>query len=140
MGVRNPVLRSGLIVGVYLTLIMLGSLVLATRVPVLEPFANYRNAFCAAVFGLAAFLPLWRWRDSAVKLFSCGAIAWGIFSLMYWFTGFIFVRLHSRFHRPIQAFLIGAILYGVAAVALWVTEMVRHARTQPIAASRRRPY
>ena len=94
MGVRNPVLRSCLIVGVYLTLIMLGSLVLATRVPVLEPFANYRNAFCAAVFGLAAFLPLWRWRDSAVKLFSCGAIAWGIFSLMY-----LFRRIARRLWR-----------------------------------------
>lgn len=140
MWVRNPVLRSGLIVGAYLTVILFTSLVLANRVPLLEDFADYRNAFSAAAFVLAASLPLWRWRESGVKLFVCGVLGWTIFSAMYWMAGAIFVRLHTRFHRPLQAFLIGSLLYGLAAVAVWVTEMVKHARTQPIGASRRRPY
>lgn len=138
--VRDPTLRSGILVGAYLTAIMLGSLLLANRVPLLEPFAKFRNLFCAAVFLLAAILPVWRWRDSATPLFISGTLGWLIFSLMYWATGMYFIRLHTRFHRPMQVFLIGAVLYGLAAVTVWVTEMVRHARTQPINASRRRPY
>jgi len=138
--VRNPTLRSGILVGSYLTAILFASLLLANRVPLLESFAKFRNLFCAAVFALATLLPLWRWRDSATRLFVCGATAWAMFSLMYWVAGKIFIRLHPRFHRPVQVFLIGAVLYGLAAVVVWVSEMVRHARTQPISASRRRPY
>ncbi len=137
---RVPALRLGVLVGGYLTVIMLASLVLANRVPLLEPFANFRNAFCFVVFVFAAALPLLRCRDAAIKLFVAGITGWMIFSLMYWLTGFVFIRLHSRFHRPMQVFLIGAILYGLSAVVVWVADMVRHARTQPISASRRRPY
>jgi len=138
--IRNATLRSGILVGAYLTAILLTSLLLANRVPLLEPFAKFRNLFCAAVFALAAVLPLWRWRESATQLFVCGTTGWAMFSLMYWLAGMYFIRLHSRFHRPMQVFLIGAVLYGLASVVAWVTEMVHHARTQPISASRRRPY
>jgi hypothetical protein len=137
---HNATLRLGVLVGAYLSVIMLVSLVLANRVPLLEPFANFRNAFCFGVFAFAASLPLLRCRDSATRLFVSGATGWMIFSWMYWLAGSLFVRLHSRFHRPLQVFLIGAILYGLASVAVWVAGMVRHARTQPMGASRRRPY
>ena len=137
---RNPALRLGVLTGVYLTGIMWISLLLANRLPALETFATVRNALCLAVFALATLLPLRLCRESATKLFVAGTTGWLMFSLMYWLTGFVFIRLHDRFHRPLQVFLIGAILYGLTAVALWVVEMVRHARTQPIAASRRRPY
>ncbi len=138
--VRDPTMRSGILVGTYLSVILFASLLLANRVPLLEPFAQFRNLFCAAAFALAVILPLWRWRDSASQLFVCGTTGWTIFSLMYWLAGQFFIRLHSRFHRPVQVFLIGAVLYGLAAVTVWVAEMVRHARNRPIGASRRRPY
>lgn len=137
--VRHPTVRFGVLVGAYLTVILWVSLLLANRVPLAEPFANLRNAFCFGAFALAAVLPLTRLR-SATRLFVCGIAAWLFFSVMYWLTGFVFVRLHARFYTPIHVFLLGAVLYGLAAVVVWVADMVRHARTQPIAASRRRPY
>lgn len=137
---RNPTLRFGVLVGGYLTAILFASLLLANRVPLLERFANFRNALCFLTFALAASLPLWRWRHSATKLFISGVTGWLIFSVMYWLVGVYFLQLHSRFRRPIHAFLLGAVLYGLAAVVVWVIEMVSHARTRPIAASRRRPY
>ena len=137
---RNPTLRFGVLVGAYLTVILFASLLLANRVPPLERFANFRNALCVVPFALAAALPLWRCRDSATRLFVSGVTGWLIFSLMFWLAGAFFANLHSRFRRPIHAFLLGVVLYGLAAVVVWVIEMVRHARTQPITASRRRPY
>lgn len=139
-GLRNATLRLGVLLGAYLSVIMMVSLVLANRVPLLEPFANFRNAFCFGAFAFAASLPLVRCRDSATRLFVSGITGWTIFSLLYWLAGFVFVALHNQFHRPIQVYLIGAVLYGLAAVVVWVAEMLRHARTQPIVASRRRPY
>lgn len=137
---RNPTLRFGVLVGAYLTVILFASLLLANRVPPLEGVANIRNAVCLLTFALAASLPLLRWRNSATSLFISGVTGWLIFSVMYWMAGIFFLQLHSRFRRPIHAFLLGAVLYGLAAVVVWVIEMVSHARTRPIVASRRRPY
>ena len=137
---HNPTLRFGVMVGAYLTAILFASLLLANRVAVLERFANFRNALCFLTFALAVSLPLLRWRNSATSLFVSGVTGWLIFSVMYWLAGAYFLQLHSRFRRPIHAFLLGAVLYGLAAVVVWVMEMVSHARTRPIVASRRRPY
>lgn len=137
---HNPTLRFGVLVGAYLTVILFASLLLANRVAALERFANFRNPLCFLTFALAASLPLLRYRDSATRLFVSGITGWLIFSVMYWLAGAFFLQLHSRFRRPIHAFLLGAVLYGLAAVVVWVIEMVSHARTRPIGASRRRPY
>jgi hypothetical protein len=137
---RDSTLRFGTLVGVYLTLVMCAALLLANRVPFLETFADVRNAICYGAFGVAALLPLWRYRHSATRLFTAATLGWLIFSLSYWLAGALFVRLHTSFRRPFHIFMIGATLYGLAAVAIWVAEMVLHARTQPITASRRRPY
>ena len=66
----------------------------------------------------------------------CG---WAILSVSYVVMGFFFVNLHTRLGKtPFHIFILGAAVYGVAAVALWVTGMVASLREHPVAATRRR--
>ncbi len=137
---RNDTLRFGALVGLYLGAVMLVSLLLANRASVLEPYADVRNAVCIGAFTLVVILPLWRFRHQPVRMFAASVLAWTIFSVLYALAGIPFDRLHLRFPGPFHAFFLGSTLYGFAAVARWVIEMVHAARQAPVAASRRRPY
>jgi hypothetical protein len=137
---RNDTLRFGTLTGLYLGAVLFVSLLLANRVPFLEPYADARNAVCIGAFTLVVILPLWRFRHQPVRMFTSAILAWAIFSVLYAAAGLPFERLHLRFPGPFHAFFLGASLYGFAAVARWVMEMLHAARQAPVGASRRRPY
>lgn len=133
-------LRVGVLVGVYLTLVMVASLVLANRVPVLEPMAGIRNATSYAVFALLAILPVWIFRREPGSLFVASIAAWGLFSLMYALAGVVFDNLFVRLHKtPLNVFMLGAAVYGLLAVVSWVAGMIGALWHAPVAAGRRRP-
>jgi hypothetical protein len=133
-------LRVGVLVGTYLTAVMVVSLVLANRVPALEPLAEMRNAASYAAFALLAALPVWIFRREPGSLFVASIAAWGIFSLMYALAGVVFDNLFVRLHKtPLNVFMLGAAVYGLLAVVAWVAGMVGALRHAPVAAGRRRP-
>lgn len=133
-------LRVGVLVGAYLTAVMAVSLVLANRVPALEPMAEMRNAASYAAFGLAAVLPVWIFRREPGALFVAGIAAWGVFSLMYALAGIPFENLFVRLHKtPLNVFMLGAAVYGLLAVVSWVAGMIGALWHAPVAAGRRRP-
>ncbi len=133
-------LRVGVLVGCYLAVVMVVSLVLANRVPALEDLAQMRNAASYAAFALMAALPVWIFRREPGSLFVASVAAWGLFSLMYAVMGFPFENLHVRLHKtPGNVFMLGAAVYGLLAVVAWVASMVGALWHAQVAAGRRRP-
>lgn len=137
--VRNVTLRVGVITGVFLTAVMLTSVLVATRLPFLEPFADLRNGISYAAFTLIALIPLMCFLRAPLKMFASAMCGWAMLSVSYVVMGFFFANLHTRLGKtPFHIFILGAAVYGVAAVALWVTGMVASLREHPMAATRRR--
>ena len=137
--VRNFTLRVGVLTGLYLTAVMVISVLAATRVEFLESVADVRNGVAYAAFFFFMMIPIGRFLRAPVKLFAAGMCAWALLSVNYALMGIFFIHLHDRLGKtPFHLFILGALVYGVAAVMSWVAGMVLSLRHQPIAAHRRR--
>ncbi|MGH9795897.1 MAG: hypothetical protein ACRD5G_14095 [Candidatus Acidiferrales bacterium] len=137
---QSPALRAGVLVGILLAVVMVVSLLLANRVPALEGLAQARNAGSYAAFAVVAALPVWVFRRQPGALFVAGIIAWGFLSLVYAAMGLQFEHLFMRLRKtPLNVFMLGAVVYGLLAVVMWVVALVGALRDEPVAESRRRP-
>jgi hypothetical protein len=126
---KNLPLRIGVLTGTYLTAIMAVWLIIANRLPFLDGFAAVRNMACAALFALVALVPACTFLRRPWHLFKSGLTAWLLFSLAYAGAGHIFVSLFTRLHPPFNVFMIGAMIYGVVAVAAWLVHMIAAMRS-----------
>ena len=137
---RNLPLRVGLLTGLYLSLVFVVWLIVANRVPFLEDFALIRNWGAMAVFGLVMLVPMAAFRRHPHQLFGSGLTAWLLFSLIYHLMGlFLFRNLHNSLRPTFTILVMGAVVYGLVAVAAWVISMALEMRDQPAVAPRRRP-
>jgi hypothetical protein len=134
----RPALIAGCYTGAMLTVAMLGALVLANRVPALEPYAFERNAGASALFGMLMLIPVVRFLNRPRKMFVASMISWTILTAAYDFAGLYFHNLFNALQRtPFEVLIEGTIAYGVLAVAVWVGAMILHALRHPIAPMRR---
>jgi formate-dependent nitrite reductase membrane component NrfD len=134
----RPALIAGCYTGAMLTITMLGALVLANRVPALEPYAFERNAGASALFGMIMLVPVLRFLNRPRKMFVAAMIGWGVLTAAYDFAGLYFHNLFNALQRtPFEVLVEGAIAYGVLAVAVWVGAMILHARRHSLAPVRR---
>jgi hypothetical protein len=134
----RPALIAGCYTGAMLTVVMLGALVLANRVPGLDPYAFERNAGASALFGMLMLVPVVRFLNRPRKMFVASMISWTILTAAYDFAGLYFHNLFNALQRtPFEVLIEGAIAYGVLAVAVWVGAMILHARRHPLAPVRR---
>jgi hypothetical protein len=134
----RPALIAGGYTGAMLTVTMLGALVLANRVPALEPYAFERNAGASALFGMLMLVPVVRFLNRPRKMFLASMIGWGILTAAYDFAGLYFHNLFNALQRtPFEVLIEGTIAYGVLAVAVWVGAMVLHARRHSLTPVRR---
>lgn len=131
-------LWTGIYTGAFLIVVMLGSLVAANRFPRLEGYALERNAIAYCLFVLLMLVPVFRFINRPMRMFGSAMIAWTLFVIGYDFAGMYFRDLFNVLRTPSQAFLEGAIAYGILATAVWIAAMVLHARNHSIAAARRR--
>lgn len=134
----HPALITGIYTGTLLVISMLTALVAANRVPQLEPYALERNAACYSFFVLFMMIPVFRFLNRPLQLFSSAMIAWSIFVIAYDIAGMVFHYLFQALRTPFQAFMEGTIVYGVLAVGSWLGGMILLARKQPIEPRRRR--
>jgi len=134
----HPAIWTGLYTGALLTIVMLGALVAANRVPGLEKYALERNGASYSLFALFMMVPVLRFLKRPFQLFSSAMIGWVIFTLAYDFAGMYFPNLSQVLRTPFQLLIEGAIFYGVCSVGSWVGEMALHARHNAIAPRRRR--
>lgn len=134
-----PALWTGLYTGALLTIVMIGSLVAANRIPGLERYALERNGAAYTMFAMFMLVPVCRFLSHPGRLFSSAMIGWAFFVFAYYIAGMFFHNLFEVIrHTPFQAFIEGAIVYGVCAVGSWVGGMLLHARRHTIAPGRRR--
>jgi hypothetical protein len=134
----SPAIRVGLYTGALLTVVMVGSLIAANRLPWLENRALERNGACYGLFLAIMLIPIFRFLNRPLKMFSSAMLAWGIFIITYDIAGMFFHSLFQALRSPFQALIEGAIVYGVCAVGSWVGGMILLTRHHRIAPRRRR--
>jgi uncharacterized membrane protein YvlD (DUF360 family) len=132
-------LRTGVYLGGLLNLVMMAALVTANRFPNLEPYALERNAASYGLFVVFLLIPVVRFLNRPVQMFTAGLVGWVLFVAGYRIAGMFFHSLFNVLRRtPFEALIEGAILYGIIAVVSWVVGMILEATRRPLA-PRRRP-
>ena len=133
----RPALWTGLYTGTLLVMVMFGALVAANRLPWLDNRALERNAASYGLFVIFMLIPVVRFLNRPIQMFTSAMIAWVMFVIAYDMAGMFFRNLFQILRTPFQAFIEGAVVYGVFAVGSWVGAMVLHARHHAIAPRRR---
>jgi hypothetical protein len=121
------VIRTGAIEGVLLSMILTAWLLIANRVPFFDRFALLRNAIAVAALFLAGLIPIARFRNSPKDVLPAGAIGLGMACLCYWAWTIYFEGLADRM-GAFRIFVLGIVVYTLAAVLLWVASIIRSAR------------
>jgi hypothetical protein len=134
----NAAIRTGVYTGALLTIVMLGALVAANRMPPLEKYAFERNAACYTLFVVLMLVPVVRFLNRPLQMFGAATVGWVLFAAAYDLTGFYFRDLFQVLRTPFQALIEGTVVYAVFAVGSWVCGMLLHARRHPLAPDRNR--
>ena len=133
----RPALWTGLYTGTLLVMVMLGALVAANRLPWLDNRALERNAASYGLFVIFMLIPVVRFLNRPIQMFTSAMIGWVMFVIAYDIAGMLFRNLFQILRTPFQAFIEGAVIYGVFAVGSWVGAMILHARHHAIKPRRR---
>jgi len=129
---RYVSLRTGVLTGIYISCVFAAWLIVANRIPQLDPFAGVRNLAAAAVTVLLLAIPVLRFRHEPVRMLVSGLTAWTVLTLTYLVTEMHFSLLESRL-GAFHFFMLGAFSYGFVAVFDWVFLLCVEARHQHIA-------
>jgi len=124
---RNAAIRTGVYVGVCLTLVFGVWLVIANHAPFLERFALERDIAAAAILGFLAAVPVFRFLRMPGHLLASSLIGWLIFSLSYRTLCLIYRGLSNRM-STLQVFVLGALVYMILATLSWVAGVIWRAR------------
>jgi hypothetical protein len=135
MWLRVAALRTGTLIGIYLSCAFVAWLVVANRVPALEPYAEARNLVAGSVLLIILAIPVLRFRHQPGKLFVAGLSAWTLLTLTYIAAEVHFTLLELRM-GAFHVFMLGAVSYGFVAVLDWVFLMCAVVRHQHIIQSR----
>jgi hypothetical protein len=133
----SPAVRVGLYTGALLTIVMVGSLIAANRLSWLDNRALERNGASYGLFLAIMLIPIFRFLNRPLRMFSSAMLAWGIFVIAYDIAGMFFHSLFQALRSPFDAFLEGAVVYGVCAVGSWVGGMILVTRQHRVAPRRR---
>ena len=126
-----PALWTGLYTGVLLVMVMFGALVAANRLPWLDNRALERNAASYGLFVIFMLIPVVRFLNRPIQMFTAAMMGWVMFVFAYDIAGMYFRNLFEILRRtPFQALIEGSMIYGFLAVVSWVGGMVLHARHQ----------
>ena len=128
-------LRTGILTGIYLSIVFVGWLLVANRFPALEPFAETRNVIGGASLVTMLAIPALRFWRKPGRLFVAGLTAWMILTMTYLVAEMHFTLLETRM-GALHVFMLGAVTYGFAAVLDWVFLMCAGVRHQHIVQSR----
>jgi hypothetical protein len=131
---RNVSLRTGVLTGIYVSCAFIVWLIVANRVPALEPYAGIRNLVAGVIMVLLLAIPVFRFRRRPGSLFVAGFVAWTLLTITYVASEFFFSLLKSRM-GGLHVFMLGVVSYGFVAVFQWVFLMCAEARSRHIAQS-----
>lgn len=132
-------LKLGIVTGAALSGVAVAWLLIANRLPSLDPLAMLRNIAAGGVVIGLMLVPACRFRRHPSHLFACGVTAWSILTLVYAILQIPFPRLGIRM-GTFHFFMLGAVLVGLASALLWVTQLVLILRHGPVVPARRRAH
>lgn len=137
--VHHPAFFTGMLTGVLLSFVMFGWLFAANRAPSLDQIAEFRNWICLGAFGFVMIIPVLRFFRSPGRIFLSGFAGWILLCIAYASANMYFINLSNRFSTsPFKLLVMGAVLYGVAGAAVWISGtivgMLRH--NVPVPAAR----
>lgn len=124
---RHASIRVGLYTGVWLALGFVAWVVIANRVPFLEPLAQERNVIATMLLALIAAMPVMRFLRSPGELLISGLLAWGVLALAYRILSLRFVLL-QEYYSTFHVFVLGAVAYLLFATLSWIGMIVWRAR------------
>ena len=124
---RNAAIRTGVYVGVCLTLVFTAWLVIANHAPFLERFALERNIAAAAILCFLAAVPIFRFLRLPGHLLASSLLGWLIFSLSYRGLCAIFHGLSNRL-STFNVFMLGAVVYMILTTLSWIVATIWRAR------------
>lgn len=126
----NSSVRTGVYVGVALSIALSGWVIVANRVPFLDRFALARNLAAVVLLGLLALIPVVRFWRLPGNLLASSLVAWVIFSLTYRVLCLDFAGLAERFSAvsAVQIFVLGAVLYMLVVTVSWIGTIIRRVR------------
>lgn len=124
---KHAPVRLGVYIGVCLSVTFTGWVLIANRVPFLDRFALERNLGAAAVLVLFALIPILRFFRAPGSLLVAGVICWAIFSFVYRLLCLFFTALNDR-HSTTQVFMLGFVVYLIAATLSWIGGLIWRAR------------
>jgi hypothetical protein len=125
---RDSAVRIGLLAGGGLSLAFSGWIYLANRVPVFDRISFERNLAAAAIMGLLAFIPVLSFFREPGSLLVCSLISWSILTVTYWMLGIFFSALRE-WYSTFEVFILGAVLYLIAATVSWIGRCIWKARS-----------
>jgi hypothetical protein len=124
---RNSAIRTGVYVGVCLTLVFTAWVVIANHAPLLERLALERNIAAVVILCLVAAVPILRFLRLPGHLLASSLIAWLIFSLSYGALTVIFGGLSNRL-STFHVFMLGAVVYMILTTLSWIIATIWRAR------------
>jgi hypothetical protein len=124
---RNASIRTGVYVGVCLTLLFAAWLVIANHAPFLDRFAMERNIAAAAMLCFLAAVPALRFLRFPGHLLASSLLGWLIFSISYRVLCLVFRGLGNRL-STFQVFMMGAVVYMILTTLSWIVGTIWRAR------------
>jgi hypothetical protein len=124
---RNASIRTGVYVGVCLTLVFTAWLVIANHAPFLGRFALERNIAAAVVLCFLAAVPVLRFLRWPGHLLASSLLGWLIFSVSYRGLCGIFHGLSNRL-TTFHVFMLGAVVYMILTTLSWIVSVIWRAR------------
>jgi hypothetical protein len=125
---RSSAVRIGLVAGVGLSMAFSGWIYLANRVPIFERISVERNLAAAAIMGVLAFIPVLSFFREPANLLVSSLISWSILTFTYWTLGLFFSALRE-WYSTFEVFMLGAVLYLIAATVSWIGRCIWKARS-----------
>jgi hypothetical protein len=125
---RNSAVRIGLLAGAGLSLAFSGWIYLANRVPIFNRISIERNLAAAAIMAVLAFIPVLSFFREPASLLVSSLISWSILTVTYWALSIFFSALRD-WYSTFEVFMLGAVLYLIAATISWIGRCIWKARS-----------
>jgi len=134
---RDSSVRIGVVVGVGVSTALAAWVYLANKVPIFDRVSTDRNLGAAAIIAVLAFIPVVRFFREPGNLLISSLITWSLFSLTYRTLSIFFWPLKD-WYSTFQVFMLGAVVYLIAATVSWIGLCIWKARSAHIAPPRHR--
>ena len=127
--------RIGIYLGIALSAVLTAWVIVANRVPFLEPFDRERNLAATTLIGLFALVPILRYMSAPRLLLISGLVGWAMLSFCYRLLSLFFPGL-SGIRTPTQVLMLGVLFYLISATVAWMISTVWRVRQSDSSHSR----